>query len=226
MWVTMPMGIPGFEDRPLLDVEFDEGVVVSGWQAHRLERTRVPGARPKLVERAALGVAQRPRLLDRDRAGHEPAPQAAEPETGRLLRREHDHLEGAPRRKTRPLESCQRLEGPQHADDAVVPARIRYRVRMRARGDRGKGGLASLPPCEEVADRVLPDREAGLACGAPHIVPTPEVGLGKKHPRDHRRGSLRNQGQFVDPSPEAGAVDRDPEFGRRSRHRGARFTSL
>ena len=91
--------------------------------------------------------------------------QAAEPEARWLLGSKHHDLERAPRLEPRPLERRQRLEGTQDPDDAVVPARVRDRVRVGTRAHRGQARLGPGPAGEDVADRVLPDGQACVAGG-------------------------------------------------------------
>ena len=65
--------LPLLKDRPLLDVEFREGMIVTAWQPHRFQRSRAAGGEAEFIERPAFAVAQGLRLFNRDRPGHEPA---------------------------------------------------------------------------------------------------------------------------------------------------------
>ena len=125
MAVTTPSGMSGaFEQRTLLDVQFDEGVIRSRAAARPLASgPEKPAAGADLIERRALGVAQRCRRVRVERAGQQAAAEAADAEARRLLRSEQDQFDGSPRTKAGALQRADRFQSAEHADRAVVPRR-------------------------------------------------------------------------------------------------------
>ena len=159
-----------FEQRALLDVELDPGVVVVGREAHAGERAGEAGGGADLGERLVFGAALRAvegvGAVGVERAGEEAAAEAADAEAGGLFGGEQDEFDGAAGAEAAALERADGFEAAEDADGAVVHAGVGDGVDVRAGGDGGEVGLGAGPAEEGVADGVFAD---GEACGVGEV---------------------------------------------------------
>ena len=153
------------QQRPLLDVQLDPGVVVVGRELDRVEAPVKPAAvrTAASVRAVSVGSFASRRASARcgiESAGHEAAANAADAEAGRLLRGEHDELDGAARAKAAAFECAHRLQAAEDADGAVIHAGVWDGVGVGAGGYGGQVGFGPGPADEDVADGIVADLEA------------------------------------------------------------------
>jgi hypothetical protein len=96
------------------------------------------------------------------------------------------------------LKDAKRLQRAEYSHHAIVSSGIWDGVNVRAGGNRSQLRVAPDPAGANVADCVLAKGQPGLSAEIFHEGPPLEVGLGKQHPRDDRRGGFGNGSQIVD----------------------------
>ena len=176
-----------FQERALFDMQLDEGGEISRRQPDRRQLAVKPGRPADLVERCAVGILASAAIDSADSA----------PESARLPRQPMPNRVGSSlvnikssigRTGSKPARSqrANRRQPTEHPDRAVEPARVRYRVDMRACPYRCQVGPQPFPPRERVADRVFANRQAGALAQLLDVGPSRQVGLGIEH-ASHRR---------------------------------------
>ena len=176
------------EDRPLLDVQLDEGGVVIGRQPHVGRGRRE--SRPLGARRRASGPRRRAARRGRSAVSapaQRPAADAADAEARRLLAREHEQLDRSPRPEAGGLQRADRLQPAEDADRAVVPAGVRDRVGVRAGADGGQSRVGPGPAGEEVADGSSRTVSPASAQSCLRKSRACRSGFGEEHARDGRR---------------------------------------
>ena len=104
---------PGpFQQRALLDVQLDEGVIGAARDFDRIKRAGAARRRANLRQRAAGFVAQRVGGLRLKATRDQPAPQAADRQASRFLGREEDYFDRPARLKAGPFQGTNRLDRP------------------------------------------------------------------------------------------------------------------
>ena len=155
-----------FEQRPLLDVQLDPGVVVAGGKAGGGERAGEAGGGADLGEglffMAALCAVEGVGGGGVEDAGDEARAEAADAEAGRLFGGEKDEFDGAAGAEAGALEGADGFEAAKHADGAVVHAGVGDGVDVGAGCDGGEVRFGAHPAEEGVADGVFADLEAGF----------------------------------------------------------------
>ena len=129
-----------FEKRALLDVEFDEGRVVSSGKARVVKGPGKSRGLADLVQRATLGIAQTFAGGCIEAACEEAAAETADAEQRGLFGGEDQKLDGAVRAKAAALERADGFEAAEHADRAIVAAGIGNGVDVGSGADGGKFG--------------------------------------------------------------------------------------
>ena len=123
-----------FEQRALLDVQLDPGVVAVRRKAHGSELSCETCCDANGAQRNFVLVLQRVGAVWVERAGQQTAAQTADAEAGGLFGGEHDEFDGAPRVKAAAFERAERLQAAQNADCAVVHSGVRDGVGVGAGG--------------------------------------------------------------------------------------------
>ena len=153
------------EQRTLLDVQLNPGMVAAAGQAHAGERAGEAGGGADLGEGfvfvAALRAVEGVGAVGVEGAGEQPAAETADAEAGGLFGGEAA-TSSMERRGTQAaaLEGADGLEAAEDADGAVVHAGVGDGVDVGAGGDGGEIGLGADPAKEGVADGVFADGEA------------------------------------------------------------------
>mmetsp|Transcript_6185 Transcript_6185/g.18726 ORF Transcript_6185/g.18726 Transcript_6185/m.18726 type:complete len:208 (-) Transcript_6185:61-684(-) len=154
-----------------------------------------PGRGHGLVERRAVLVAQGVEVVRVEPAAHRPASDAAQAEPRGLLAGKHESLERSPGGDAGLPDRPQRLDRAEDPKDAVVLARVRNRVRVRAADDGGKGVVLAREPAKDVPHTVLSHLQACIAHQALDVVPGPHVVLRVQNARYGGRRGVRQLAQ-------------------------------
>ena len=133
-----------------------------GWRARLVHPRQVAADVPHpLGQRYALGVHRR-QVLRLQHSGHGPAADEPAVKAGALFVCEHDGLDGMTGDVPVLRHRLHHLDGPHHAQRAVVLPAQGHSVGVRAEGDGGQGVVGpSLPP-DDVAAGVYAHLQPGL----------------------------------------------------------------
>src|SRR6266478_5264781 len=151
-----------FEQRPLLDVQLDESLVISFREFHLLKTSIEAGFSANLVHRFAVAILQLRGGLRGECSRKQPASQAANSKTRRFFRREHEKFNRVSRPESAPLQRANRFEAAKHSNHAVIFAGIRYRINMRTSANGRCRRLTAIPTRKNISNRILLHRKPGF----------------------------------------------------------------
>ena len=212
--------------RTLLNVKFDELMKAAAGNSDGVQWSVESSLRAPIFKAAALFVTQSERLPGSEHAGHHSASQTANAEARRFFSGEDDQLDGTPRREAKLLQNANRFKAAEHADAAVVEARVGDRVNVRAGADGRERWIGTFPARKGIAHGVFANFEPCGLAKAFHISACAQIGLAEDHARHYRRIRFRDLPQSQELSDQA--VDR--KFGARGCHssspKGCRRQSL
>ena len=146
-----------FEQRPLLDVQLDEGGIKLFRQGDRLERVFQSRASAESIKRCAFRIAQRGDFFQRDGPRQHARSETTDAEARRFFRGKDDELDRAHRLEACVLQGFDGRKASEHPDHAVELPRIGNRIGVRTGGHRRGIGCRSFPTREHVAHRVDAD---------------------------------------------------------------------
>ena len=214
------------EERSLLDVQFDERRVCISAQPDVVERAEKPASPPDLVESPASRVRDR-----RSSAGIEPPKRRLpmQPRPNRVGSSLVNITSSIDRRGRKPAACSARMASSPPSTPTVPSYRPEWGWRRCAsRSPRPAGPARSLPAREQVADRVLADRQPGLRAQVlEESARADRSVVGEEHAGHGRRSASLSSGQCV----ELGHDPVDVDLEVQGRHdcppaSGSRLTSL
>ena len=157
------------EHGALLDVQLDVAERRAGARGGRHAVGAAARRLQRLGEGHAVGVTQlQPGALER--AGVRAAAEVRDAEADALLVGEGEHLDGERQAQARCRQPLDAGDAGEHAERAVVAARVGHRVEVRAHEQRGGVRARTLVAADACAERVSPHRHACLAHPAGHAL--------------------------------------------------------
>src|SRR5579863_2626247 len=155
-----------FQQRALLDLQFHKCFVVCLRQFYFSEVPFESCLPAHFLERGSIFVRQPSRGVRRHVAREQAAPETPDPKTCGFFRSKYKQLDGVFGMESALLERSNRLQAPQHANNAIILSCVGNRVNMGTSSYRRSTHIGTRPTRENVSNRILSYSQSGfLATG-------------------------------------------------------------
>src|SRR6266481_1144477 len=184
-----------FEQRALLDVQFNERFVITGRQFHISKISAESRFSANFVYGFAVSIFQLCGSIRGKRSGKQPASQAADAEARWFFCCEDKKFNRVLGPKSASLQRADRFEAAKDSHDTVVFAGIGNRIDVRTCADGRSRGISSAPAREDISNGILSYVEASFFAARDHPRAGFQVCRSEKDAGDRRSFSVRKGGE-------------------------------